>query len=222
MPTAATWSHPIGVWFGAIGTLALFSLIYRENRVYRLFEHIFIGLAAGYLIKTTWTEVLGPQWFTPLFHDGQWPWALVAGFGLLFYTIFSRKHSWMSRIAIGALMGFAAGQAFQTTASDYIPQIRKSFKPLFVTPDQIPLGSGLTTLGIGLNNLLFVFIMVTVLTYFFFSFEQKNKVVAASARTGRLMLMFAFGAIFGSTVMARMALLIDRVWFLMHNWLHLQ
>ena len=34
-------------------------------------------------------------------------------------------------------------------------------------------------------------------------------------------MMFAFGAIFGSTVMARMALLIDRVWFLMHDWLHI-
>jgi hypothetical protein len=31
--------------------------------------------------------------------------------------------------------------------------------------------------------------------------------------------MFAFGAIFGSTIMTRMALLIDRVYFLLHDWL---
>ena len=81
---------------------------------------------------------------------------------------------------------------------------------------------GVTPLGLALSNLVFVGTVITVLTYFFFSFEQKNKAVIGTARVGRLMMMFAFGAIFGSTVMARMALLIDRVWFLMHNWLKLQ
>ena len=37
---------------------------------------------------------------------------------------------------------------------------------------------------------------------------------------GRWLLMIAFGAIFGSTVMARMALLTYRVWFLLYDWLH--
>jgi hypothetical protein len=33
--------------------------------------------------------------------------------------------------------------------------------------------------------------------------------------------MFAFGAIFGSTIMARMSLLIGRVYFLLHDWLNI-
>ena len=33
--------------------------------------------------------------------------------------------------------------------------------------------------------------------------------------------MFSFGAIFGSTIMTRMALLIDRMYFIFHDWLHL-
>jgi hypothetical protein len=213
------WSTPIGVWIGAIGTLALFSLIYRENRLYRLFEHLFIGLAAGFTIKTIWTETLKPQWWVPMTRDGQWPWIFAFFGGLMFYTIYSKKYSWMSRIAIGVLLGAVSGQIFQQFAGEYIPQIRNTFKPILHPP--IPPGSGLTALGIGLNNLLFVVIVVCVLTYFLFSIEQKNRVIAGTARTGRLMLMFAFGAIFGSTVMARMALLIDRVWFLMHDWLRL-
>src|SRR4029079_909490 len=60
------WSTTPGIWIGAIGTLALFSLLYRENRVFRLFEHLFIVLAAGYLIKATWTEPLKPQWWDPM------------------------------------------------------------------------------------------------------------------------------------------------------------
>lgn len=213
------WSHPIGIWIGAIGTLALFSLIYRENRLYRLFEHMFIGLAAGYTIKAAWHEVLEPQWWKPMVHDGQWPWAFALFGGALFYTIFTRRYNWMSRISIGILLGFASGQIFQSTANLYIPQIRGSFKPLWVTQEMIKPGSATTPLGQSLNNILFVLIIITVMTYFFFSFEHRNKALATTARTGRLMLMFAFGAIFGSTVMARMALLIDRVWFLLHTWL---
>ena len=222
MESQSAWSTPLGVWIGAIGTLALFSLIYRENRLYRLFEHLFIGLAAGFLIKATWHETLHPQWWKPMTQNGQWPWMFALAGGALFYTIYSKRYSWLSRISIGVLIGFVAGQIFQVTASDYIPQIRKTFKPLYVTSADIPPGSLMTVQGMVLNNLIFVTIVVCVLSYFFFSFEQKNKVIRTSARSGRLMLMFAFGAIFGSTVMARMALLIDRVWFLMHNWLRLQ
>lgn len=213
------WSTTPGIWIGAIGTLALFSLIYRENRIYRIFEHLFVGLAAGYMIKITWQDILEKLWWRPMIEDGQWPWIFALFVGLLYYTVYSKKHSWMSRVAIGILFGLVAGQIFQQTANDYVPQIVTSFKPIYDAP--IPRGSETTHLGIGLTNLLFVFILVTVLVYFFFSFEQKNKLVLKTARTGRLMMMFAFGAIFGSTVMARMALLIDRAWFLMHNWLHL-
>lgn len=219
MPQAG-WSTPLGIWIGAIGTLALFSLLYRENRVYRLFEHLFIGLAAGYLIKNTWSETLKPQWWDPMVRGGHWPWMFALFIGLMFYTIHSRRYNWMSRISIGILLGLAAGQIFQQTAQEYIPLIRSTFKPIYNPP--IPPGSGLTSLGLSVSNLLFVLIVISVLTYFFFSFEQKSKVVAGTARAGRLMMMFAFGAIFGSTVMARMALLIDRVWFLMHDWLHLR
>ncbi len=214
------WSTTPGIWVGAIGTLALFSLLYRENRVYRLFEHLFIGLAAGYLIKNTWSETLKPQWWDPMVHDGQWPWMFVLGIGVMFYAVYSKKYNWMSRIAIGILLGLVAGQVFQQTTQEYIPQIRTTFKPIYNPP--VPPGSGLTPLGIGLSNFIFIAIVICVLSYFFFSFEQKNKLIIGSARAGRLMMMFAFGAMFGSTVMARMALLIDRVWFLMHNWLHLQ
>ncbi|MCW3060351.1 MAG: hypothetical protein JWQ02_2172, partial [Capsulimonas sp.] len=71
------------------------------------------------------------------------------------------------------------------------------------------------------NNALFMVILVSVVVYFFFAFEQKNKAVQGTARFGRFILMFAFGAIFGSTIMTRMALLIDRMYFLFVEWLRL-
>lgn len=216
-----TWSTTPGVWVGAIGTLALFSLIFRENRMYRFFEHLFIGLAAGYLIKTTWTDILRPQWWEPMTGEGQWPWILVLFVGMLLLTLYSKRLNWMSRVAMGIIIGLVAGQIFQSTANDYIPQIFSSFKPIYVPQRSILAASGVTSLGASLNNVLFVVILLCVLSYFFFSFEQKHPIVRGASRTGRLMMMFAFGAIFGSTVMARMALLIDRVWFLMSDWLHI-
>jgi hypothetical protein len=72
-----------------------------------------------------------------------------------------------------------------------------------------------------LNNLLGLVIVVSVMSYFFFSYEQKNKAVTGTSKLGRYLLMFAFGAIFGSTIMARLSLLIGRLYFLLHDWLHL-
>jgi branched-subunit amino acid transport protein len=66
---------------------------------------------------------------------------------------------------------------------------------------------------------LFLAILVSVMTYFFFSFEQKGKVSQGVSRFGRFILMFAFGAIFGSTIMARLSLLIGRVYYLIHDWI---
>ena len=55
------------------------------------------------------------------------------------------------------------------------------------------------------------------MSYFFFSFEQKHVALRGSAKLGRWLMMFAFGAIFGSTMMARLALLIDRMYYLTND-----
>ncbi len=68
-----------------------------------------------------------------------------------------------------------------------------------------------------INNLVFMVVLVCVLSYFFFSFEQKNPLMRGSARMGRWLMMFTFGAIFGLTIMARLALLIDRMDFLVNE-----
>jgi hypothetical protein len=36
------------IWLGALVTLALYSVLYRENPIYRVAEHVFLGLATGY------------------------------------------------------------------------------------------------------------------------------------------------------------------------------
>lgn len=200
----------ISLWLAVICTFAIYSVLYKENPYYRLFEHIFIGLAAGQGVYATVAEVLKPKWWDPMVVKGQWWWALAVVAGMMFYFIYSKRNGWISRIMFGILMGLGAGMAFQDFAGMYIPQIKGSFKSV------IPV-NGLTWAG-AINNFVFVMVLVTVMAYFFFSIDHKAKTVKYTAGLGRWFLMFAFGAVFGSTVMARMALLIGRVNFIVKDW----
>lgn len=199
----------LGVWLAAICTFAIYSILYRENVVFRFFEHIFIGLATGYTSYIIITQVLIPKWWNPLVLEHRWYWILAFLMGAMFYTVYSKRWSWMNRLAVGMFMGLAVGNALVAFVTELAPQLKYSFKPLWTAAAPY----------IQINNVLFFVTIITVMSYFFFSFEQRHPVVHGSARLGRWLLMVAFGAIFGNTVMGRMSLLIDRLQFLLHQWL---
>jgi hypothetical protein len=73
---------------------------------------------------------------------------------------------------------------------------------------------------VSLTNILLVVGLLGTLTYFFFSMRHVG-VLGGLARVGIVFLMVGFGASFGYTVMSRISLLIGRVSFLLHDWLHL-
>ncbi|MCX6375966.1 MAG: hypothetical protein NTU88_08055 [Armatimonadetes bacterium] len=197
----------VTIWVAAIGTLAIYSILYKENPVYRMAEHIFIGAAAGYGVFVTWTQILKPQWWDKITH-GEWYWIFALIAGSMFYFIYSKKHVWISRIIFGTLLGLIAGAAFKGFAGINIDRIHASFKPLH--------GAGMTAGEIA-NNAVFIVVLLAVMAYFFFSFEHRSRLTSAPSKLGRWFLMFAFGAMFGSTVMARMSLLIGRMYFLLHD-----
>ena len=70
----------------------------------------------------------------------------------------------------------------------------------------------------GVDALLIMIGVVTVLCYFFFSAEHKG-IMGATSRVGIVFLMVSFGASFGFTVMARESLVIGRIQFLLGDWL---
>ncbi len=201
----------VTIWIGALGTLAIYSILYKENPIYRIAEHVFIGAAAGYGVFITWVEMLKPAWWDQI-TQGKWYWIFALIAGAMFYFIYSRRYVWISRIIFGVLLGLVAGGAFKAFVGVNIDRISASFKPIY--------GQGLTLTQIA-NNLLFIIVLLAVMAYFFFSFEHKSAISRAPAQLGRWCLMFAFGAMFGFTVMARMSLLIGRIYFLLHNWLHI-
>jgi hypothetical protein len=144
-----------------------------------------------------------------LYSGRKWYWILAVVAGLMFYTVYSKRYVWFSRLILAVMMGLFAGSAFKGFVTEMFPQISSSFKPLW--------GNHLSPLDI-FNNLVFILTLLCVLMYFFFSFEHKHTVVRGSARMGRWLLMICFGVIFGNTVMGRMSLFIERLMFLLHDW----
>ena len=52
--------------FSVLASIGLYSVLYRENKFYRFFEHLFLGLAAGWTMVTLWTETLYDMWWSKM------------------------------------------------------------------------------------------------------------------------------------------------------------
>ncbi len=226
----ANMSYPfIKALVGVLATVGLYSVLYKENKFYRFFEHVFLGLATGWTIFVLWAEVLKPSWYekmmgTPSVNggpatDGQWAYILLLPLGLMAYFVFSKKHNWMSRIPIGIILGLWSGQQVQVWFNTYGPQIKGAMKPILPSAFSsftVPANASAVDVypSQALSNLLYIVTLLSVLSYFLFSFEVKNKAIIKFNMLGRYLLMIGFGAIFGSTVMTRFTLLIDRMYFI--------
>jgi hypothetical protein len=207
------------LWAAAIATLGVYTILYRENPISRLFEHIFVGLSAGYLLVTTWTLNLEGKWWNPMIQERRWYWVFAPIIGLLFYFIYSRRFVWLARLAMGLFFGAGAGTFFRQFFPIYGPQIGACFKPLGPQPG-MDLQAFLFSLV--LQNWIFVVILLTVISYFFFCIPYEGRFGRNLGRVsllGRWFLMIAFGAMFGNTVMARISLFIGRMRFLLSDWI---
>ena len=202
-----------GEFFGntvaAIFTLAIFSFLWKDNPLYKVAEALAVGLSAGYftviLARTSLTRTL----IDPLFGEGRLIFIIPAVLGLLMYLRLSRNWTWLSRYPLAFYMGIASGAALGPTILAYVVrQIEYTIVPM-----------GFTTWA-GIQNILIVIMVFSALFYFFFSVEHKG-VFGVTARFGVWIIMIAFGAQFGFTVMARISLLIGRVQFLLGDWLGL-
>ncbi len=217
---------------GVVATIGLFSVLYKENKFYRFFEHIFLGLAAGWAGVAVWTESLREGWWDKMTgvveangvatEPGRWAYILLVPIAAMGYMVFSKKHNWMSKIPLGVLLGVWSGQQIQSWYNTYAPQMKQGMLPVVPTTFDLiarsdrpaEIAAANVTVSQAISNFLFVFTLLSVLSYFLFSFEVKNKALRSFNVAGRYLLMIGFGAIFGSTVMMRFTLVIDRMYFI--------
>jgi hypothetical protein len=235
-----------GTWVAALLTISIFTFLYKDNPVYKLAEHVFIGVSAGYFVALEYWNVFRPNLWDPLvaglretsmqevfsvgsvgvslpvFPDMSLlvPFAL----GVLLFTRFHPRIGWLSRWSMAAMIGSYAGLAIiGALQGDLVAQIRANMIPLLDPGSLEALVSGSAggiLFGVleVLRNPLIILGLLTTLVYFFFSREHRGSLGAAS-RVGVWFLMISFGASFGYTVMSRVSLLIGRLHFLMSDWL---
>jgi len=225
----------VGTWVGALCVIGIFSFIYRENPFYRVFEHALLGIGLGFSLAIVLKQVIIEKWWepmtqgfsaiftaqTPMGPNSIWNAALIfAGLlGLLWYFQYSKKYLWVSRITVGVTAGAVAGLGIKRELLKGVPQITSTFKNIFVRRELAMHLTDTQRWIVSAENLMFLIIVMCVLYYFFFSFRRDTALAKAPASMGRFFLMISFGAFFGNTFMTRVVILIDRVQFLLHDWL---
>ena len=203
----------IGIWVGAFFTLAIYSFLYKENPIYRLAEHLVVGISMGYTITITWTNVLKPRLFDPLLQNNEYVLVIPLILGILYITRFIPRLAWLSRYPIAFIMGTSMGVAFPLTMkADVLRQLEGAMVPIH--QQGMPL-------DVMLGNLVMILGTLAALIYFFFSKPHKGPFFGTGSKIGIWVIMLGFGATFGFTVMGRISLLIGRVQYLLADWLHL-
>lgn len=210
----------IWTWIAAGLTLAIFSFLYKDNPFYKFAEHIYVGSSAAYYFIYLWYFDVKPKLIDAWLQNvGVEKYILLipAFLSILMLTRFIPTISWLSRWAIAFTVGMGAGLGITGALQGYlIPQTQATMLPLWE-----PIYTDTTrNLLHSMNNWIIIIGTLTTILYFYFSRPHRGA-LGATAKVGITFIMIAFGASFGYTVMARVSLLIGRVYFLLHNWLHL-
>ncbi len=221
----------IGVWIGALLTLMIFSFLYKDNPFYKFAEHLFVGVSAAYwmtvafwttlipnLVARLWPSGMGSVLPAVVENDREWQYVIPLVLGLILLTRLVSRIAWLSRWAMAFVIGFAAGTNFtRYLQSDFVSQVHSTMVPLYE-----PRATTLATIGNIFSQIVVVGGVICAIIYFYFSKEHKGG-FGKAARVGIWVLMAAFGASFGYTVMARISLLTGRMdflyhWFIGANW----
>ncbi|HJR77902.1 MAG TPA: hypothetical protein VJ805_13050 [Nitrospiraceae bacterium] len=208
-----TFDTLLGAWLATGLTLFIFSFLYKDNPLFKLAEHLYVGVSLGYTIVKAYDTVVMTLIVRPIVDKGEWSLLVPVGIGMLMLTRYVPKAAWLSRYAFAFIVGVGAGLAIPRTISSFIlKQIEDTVRPLLSAApgDGMMFSVDLLNPASNLNGIIILFGVVSVLFYFFFSVEHTGagKLIA---RAGIFFLMISFGAAFGYTVMARMSLLIGRL-----------
>ncbi len=203
----------IGIWVAAIFTIGIYSFLYKENPLYRLAEHLVVGISTGYLITLSYNRVIAPRLVDPLSNGEPNAWVLIipAALGLLYITRFFPGIAWLSRYPMAFVMGASMGVGFPLSMkASVLRQLEATIIPLY--QPGIPW-------DVALGNIVIVLGTLAALIYFFFSKPHKGPFFGGGSKIGIWIIMIGFGATFGFTVMGRISLLIGRIQFLLYEWL---
>ena len=214
-----------GTLVAVVLTLFVFSYLLGDNILYRLAEHVFVGVAVGYAVVVAFHTVLGDKLLTPLSvalsegDSGQFLLlAIPLALGLLLLTKPFRTISWLGSLSVAVLLGVGAALAIGgALLGTLLPQVDAAADVTYFSTRYGP--------GLGLfSGLVALAGTIGVLLFFYFGRGQQGRMaglreslVRIWGGLGRWYIMVAFGAILATTFLSRLSLLIGRIQFLLDS-----
>ena len=204
-----TLANLIGAWLSVGLTLCIFSFLYADNPVYKLAEHLYLGVSIGFSCIEVYYGTLKPNMFDALAQGELLRLVPLAMFVMLFMKL-NKKFSYLARIPIAFIMAAYAGVKLTGEASgSLMTQVAQSIPDLSTLYEEHGVWSWAAD-GDGVFSGLFLVIgLAACLLHFYFS-APHSKGMQWVSRFGILVLMLSFGASFGYTVMGRITLCIGR------------
>ncbi len=221
--------NDFGPWLAFALTLMVFSYLVGDNPLFRIAEHLLVGLALGFAWVVAWRSVFVPLVIARIGSEDRLVSAytlvgLIGGALLLLKgrNFGSKLVSVVTSIPLAYLFGVGAAVALGGAIfGTLIPQVSATILS-FDSADYL---AEYTKEDVWYPAMNAVFIVSgTVCTLLYFTFTARGKgglgrlrggLVQIGASVGRWFLMFTFGALFGSLVMSRVSLLVERVTFLL-------
>jgi len=219
-------AETVGTWVAALLTLAVFSFLIGNNGAFRLAEHLFVWVAAGYAASLAWSQVLWPRLALLLSApDTYWTYGVFFVLGLLLLTRGVRSIAVLANLPLGVLFGVGAALSLGgALTGSLMPQMRASI--ISISPTNH--AEGAVGWAYAIDALLLVVGTLAVLWAFQFTIRRREGSSATLGWVpnlvrglGRSLIMITFGALVAGFVYAFFAILLGRVDFLLDDWLHL-
>ncbi|MEM2136951.1 MAG: hypothetical protein QXI93_03240 [Candidatus Methanomethylicia archaeon] len=201
----------IGIWIAAFLTIAIMSVAYRDNPIFKFAEHTYLGAAVGYSFAVAIGNIrgYGLDYIYPVVKD---PWYVIPLIiGVLMYFRYHRTLYWLFRYGMAVVVGTSVTSAFiRSIEADFLTQVRSTVSVSLTVSDATVI----------LGNVIMVIAFITSLYYFIFTFPVLHSgSFGYIPRVGRWLMMVAFGYSFATTVVSRVDLMVGRLQFLLFDWL---
>ncbi len=217
-----------GTWVAIILTLFVFSYLLGDNVLYRLAEHIFVGVAIGYAVVVAFYSILIPKLLTPTIEalnnqdSGRLLLLLISlVLGLLLLTKASRRAgfvSWLGSFSLATLIGVGGALAISgALTGTLLPQIDATASVARYVEAYGP------ALGLFSGVVVLVGVIGTLLHFYFGSGEEgrlsrlRNGLVQIWGGLGRWFIVVSFAALLAAIFMSRLSLLVGRIQFLIDS-----
>lgn len=200
----------VGIWVAAVVTLVVLGSLLGERRAFGWSQHLLAGLATGFLGLLAIREVIAPRLVEPIVADGAsrpelWAGALLVAGAATVPWLPRRIAALPLSVVVGTLAAFALGGAVVGTI---VPQLDATIARPGATLGATAV-SVIAAVATGLVLLGFVHGV------------PRGRIMTTAAGAGRWLLIIGIGAWLGYLVLSRLVLLVDRIGFLLGDWLGL-